>query len=115
MTGDDYELLAQAARAIGAIGFEVPGDEDWANLTFEDGTVDWSWNPLQYGDDALALAVGLGMDVMHRVVDGRRVEVLAPGRPITKELYDGDALAATRRAIVRAAAEIAVASSKEPA
>jgi hypothetical protein len=115
MTDDDYELLELAARAIGAVGFDVPGDEDWANLTFEDGAAAWNWNPLQYGDDALALAVGLGMDIMHRVVDGRRVEVLASGRSITTEFYDGDALAATRRAIVRAAAEIAVASQKEPA
>jgi hypothetical protein len=65
------------------------------------------WNPLTDDGDAFRLAGRLELDVMHRVVGGKRVEVLAAGGPLIQEFYEGEPYAAARRAIVRAAAEVA--------
>jgi hypothetical protein len=63
------------------------------------------WNPLRSDADALALAVSMEMDVFVRA--GRWTEAVRPMGPACKEPHDGDPLAATRRAIVRAAVEVA--------
>jgi len=102
----DRELLELAARALGAVHVEDVDGEEWVNLHFADGSTVFHWNPLVHRDDTLELSVRLEMDIMHRVVGGRRVEVLPPGGPLTQEFYEGDGLPATCRAVTRAAAEI---------
>jgi hypothetical protein len=87
----DRELLELAAKAAG------------------NGFVIGYWNPLTDDGDALRLAVKLSLDVLQNPVgqttccivmgdDAQECEVL--------EDYNGDPYAATRRAIVRAAAAI---------
>jgi len=67
------------------------------------------WNPLDDDGDALRLAVKLNIDVFFHAsrveghVAGGRIP---PVRAIEREDYGDDPLTATRRAIVRAAAEI---------
>jgi|UPI0004A413FA hypothetical protein len=100
----DQELLELAAKAVGAEWLSGSA-ERWVVLR-DDGV--WhSWDPLEDDGDALRLAGRLELDVMHRVVGGKRVEVLAAGAPLIQEFYEGEPYAAARRAIVRAAAEIA--------
>jgi hypothetical protein len=89
----DRELLELAAKAAG-----LP----WAQWV-EDG--DASWNPLTDDGDALRLAVKLRLevDIHHtgiavRTPNGHKVLLAAEDQP--------NAYTATRRAIVRAAAEI---------
>lgn len=101
----DLELLQLAARALGAVRVETVEGEQWVNLHFEDGSTMFGWNPLRHSDDTFNLAADLELDVMHRVVGGRRVEVLAAGGPLIQEFYEGDRKAAIRRAVTRAAAE----------
>jgi hypothetical protein len=102
----DRELLELAARALGAVRTEEVDGEGYLNLYFEDGTVVYAWNPLLHSDDAFNLAADLELDIMHRVVGGRRVEVLAAGGQLIQELYEDDRKAATRLAVTRAAAKI---------
>ena len=97
----DKELLVLAAKAAGA--YDICSDSERV-------TVRWSpilrghieWNPLTDDGDALRLAVDLKLTV-HQNHSG--VEV----RWISEHLWenhDSDEYAATRRAIVRAAAAI---------
>jgi hypothetical protein len=99
----DRELLELAARALGAVRVEDVDGEEWVNLHFADGSTVYGWNPLVHSDDTFNLAADLELDIMHRVVGGRRVEVLPAGGPLTQEFYEGDRKAATRRAVTRAA------------
>lgn len=104
----DRDLLELAARALGARFEEVDG-EGYGNLHFEDGRIVHAWNSLAFSGDAFELAAHLKLDIMHRVVGGCRVEVLAACAPLMQELHNGDPVAVvevTRRAITRAAAEI---------
>lgn len=101
----DLQLLELAARALGAVRVEVVDGEQWVNVHFEDGSIQHGWNPLRHSDDTFNLVADLELDVMHRVVGGRRVEVLAAGGPLIQEFYEGDRKAAIRRAVTRAAAE----------
>ena len=110
----DLELLELAARALGAVRFEVVDGEGYGNLHFADGTVVYAWNSLVHSDDTFNLAVTLELDIMHRVVGGKRVEILAAGDPITTEFDQGDARATTRRAVTRAAAEIGKSMGRAP-
>ena len=95
----DKELLSLAAKAArlepnGVYGWKYEGD-------------DCIWNPLTDDGDALRLAVKLKMNVE---IDFDRVDVWLTSNETTEYLYDNpeptDPYAATRRAIVRAAAEI---------
>lgn len=99
----DRELLEAAAKAAGH-GVEF---DDASGLVFMDtkftGVL---WNPLHNDGDALRLAVALRLelDIHHtgiavRTPDGHKMLVYAEEQP--------DAYAATRRAIVRAAAAMA--------
>jgi len=104
---NDRELLELAAKAA---GIEVP-KHLWADYT-DTGIKTMSglvWNPLTDDGDALRLAVKLGICIApgsntltHRskfaVATGDSGEIL--------EVRGDDPYAATRRAIVRAAAEI---------
>ena len=114
----DCELLELAAKAAGIEGRYASLDEfpDW--MTAHDGegvyyTSSQAWNPLIDDGDALRLAVRLGLDVCidlqlenkpHTHVIGFRCDHSA--ETIEAIEYHGDPYAATRRAIVRAAAEI---------
>jgi len=64
-----------------------------------------NWNPLKNDADALRLAVKLRIDIY---LSDSMVEAMSDSSPIMGETMDGalDAHAATRRAIVRAAAAI---------
>ena len=102
---NDRELLELAAKAAGINGWFIEDDE-WlgTGITFTDeNDCNQCWNPLTDDGDALRLAVKLGVDIY--VDDGKsEVWVTEFNHPI--EHFDNDPYAATRRAIVRAAAEI---------
>jgi hypothetical protein len=99
----DKELLELAAKAAGLP--RRSWDYEWCRshghmVTFSD-----MWNPLTDDGDALRLAVKLKIDVKH--YDDYVVGWFDGGYIGTgKIMYEGDAYAATRRAITRAAAEI---------
>jgi len=93
----DRELLEAAAKAAGIVG-EYGGLHDLE---------EW-WNPLADDADALRLAVKLGLHVDVQKMAGCTVVFLG-GTFFDDQLewHDPDAGAATRRAIVRAAAKLA--------
>ena len=103
LSDDDLALLKLAALAIGCALLEEVEGEEYVNLHFADGSAAWSWNPLAFSGDAFDLMVTLDIDV-----HGRGNTRYAEGDfgPHSEEAVNGDKLAATRRAIVRAAAEI---------
>jgi hypothetical protein len=104
----DVELLVMAARAMNADFEEVDG-EGYGTLHFPDGTVAHGWNALQFSDDAFELAVNLQMQIDYTARGHRATgDVLVACGPNIQivESKKGDVSAATRRAIVRAAAEI---------
>jgi hypothetical protein len=89
----DRELLELAAKAAGVVGFWVDAG---SNVGSDSEPV--IWNPLTDDGDALRLAVKLDLTVMIGAV-----------RDVSGRLFldkSEDDLEATRRAIVRAAAEI---------
>lgn len=107
----DTELLVAAARAAGIADGDVLYDMER----------DKAWNPLTDDGDALRLAVKLGMKVLpypkfspeKHSVEVTRLTPAPPEDdentfigPLLVETYKCDPYAATRRAIVRAAAEI---------
>lgn len=61
------------------------------------------WDPENDDGDALRLAVKLHMDF---TLSGKHAAVAQAGTHMKQEFCNGDAYAATRRAITRAAAEI---------
>ena len=99
-TGKDKELLELAAKATGTKMRYSGGD----GFT-EEGDVK-PWNPLAHDGDALQLAVKLRMEV--RIGRQNHVAIVSWGDGLAsvEEVFEQDAYAATRRAIVRAAAEI---------
>lgn len=99
-TETERELLELAAKAAG-IEFDAYASLE-RMLAKKDGV--W-WRPFDDDGDALRLAVKIPMDIC-RFEGACNVTVFAvPGKPVT-ERYENDPYAATRRAIVRAAAEI---------
>ncbi len=113
---NDRELLELAARAAG-VGYTW--SEFWETMArpLNDGS-GWdnraTWNPLKDDGDALRLAVVLGLTVECDFNDSdtcttseTRGEILADeSSGMLGELVGEPEFAATRRAIVRAAAEI---------
>ena len=102
----DHELLELAAKAAGIEIMDWYGERFSCRNRFE--TELFAWNPLTNDGDALRLAVKLGL-----VVDVGPVSVSVHknngNRDLGFEFYNtgkDDPYAATRRAIVRAAAEI---------
>ncbi len=102
----DRELLEAAAKAAG-LCLEWDGHPDkWQPMYYE-GKTYHGWNPLTDDGDALRLAVKMGI-----VVEYRREVPMAFAYLYALNLEVGerntslDPYAATRRAIVRAAAEI---------
>jgi len=103
----DRELLELAANAA---GYQVDtGLEDCPLIFGEDAGPDGprEWNPLANDGDALRLAVKLKIDIHQRVVEPRVAAISAMQSPKIESVADEkQRLAATRRAIVRAAAAI---------
>ncbi len=96
----DRELLELAAKAAG-IRLEWDGPPDkWQPMYYE-GKTYHSFDPLEDDGDALRLAVQLGITFRRF---GHKVS--AVGTTQCDEYVGDDPYAATRRAIVRAAAEI---------
>ena len=98
----DRELLELAAKAAGWAEIDFDGGDGWANVYDDEGHQS-VWNPLTNDGDALRLAVKLKMRVDMDYPAGTEVEVGEISLMLTH--YD-DPYAATRRVIVRAAAEI---------
>lgn len=110
----DKELLELAAKAAGyefAWYCEGPNNpRGTPNVPFANGH---RWNPLTDDGDAFRLAVRLGMvvqSVCHDEYDSLYAAVWVYDDAVevcsTRQVYTDDPYAATRRAILRAAAEI---------
>lgn len=108
----DRELLEAAAKAAGMMGALTwtPGATPWLRVDPDNTRL---WNPLADDGDALRLAVKLGLHISQQL---SYVTVCQPHGPAaTRGLswatpYDAaNAYAATRRAIVRAAAAVGAA------
>ena len=104
----DRELLELAAKAAGIVAdyFEEDGDDSEGMW----GSGYEAWNPLTDDGDALRLAMALGL-VVCIMNDVGFTGVYLPAEHIggkydVVEHHDNDPYAATRRAIVCAAAEI---------
>jgi hypothetical protein len=102
----DRELLELAAKAAGLAGTWDPHLHDIRLAMFD---AEW-WNPLTDDGDALRLAVRLGIKFS---ISYNRVSAIAnPGENhVSEPVVGDDEMAATRRAIVRAAAEIGKAAA----
>ena len=104
----DRELLELAAKAA---GIPLSHWEDDDDKPFDENT-DSYWNPLTYDGDALRLAVKLGLDVcidtpMETDPHTHAIGFLDDTSSTVDVIeHHGDPYVATRRAIVRAAAEI---------
>ena len=97
---NDRELLELAAKAAGVyLEWDGPPTQ-WQPMYYQ-GKTYHSWNPLTDDGDALRLAVKLGL----WVYCGKNISVDWNGKLFEEPIGD-DPYAATRRAIVRAAAEI---------
>ena len=121
MTTTDRELLERAAKAHGFIDDETSNDEDSHGLRRNGQGIfyvvhkrGWhNWNPLLDDGDALRLAVKLKINVEHMQTLGGKaagINCWPIGRgdcSATEEDDLSDYAAATRRAIVRAAAAMA--------
>ena len=106
---NDKELLEKAAKAAG-----IEKDE-WTGLyrvpPLPDGTLiakTGGWNPLTDDGDALRLAVKLNLSISTGpcIVKCNSISGALRGNFIEEDSIYQDRYAATRRAIVRAAAEI---------
>jgi hypothetical protein len=106
----DQELLELAAKAAG-IEYIVSGSLvaiESSTSQHPSGVKYTVWNPLTNSEDALNLVVKVGIDVNH-YPNSQEVGAIKHGiatRCIEKYKDDSCAATATRRAIVRAAAEI---------
>lgn len=109
----DRELLEMAAKAAGINHHHIDDDGVWWRNSHMSESV-YKWNPLADDGDALRLAVKLNLIIgpfatyvsVAETYD--KPKLGAQGREFVCWHHEtkGDQLAATRRAIVRAAAEI---------
>ena len=99
----DRELLELAAKAAGILDelewFEEPYGNCWVQGSRE-------WNPLTDDGDALRLAVKLELRIDAQAFEKRTIVTAYDYDAFFIEPHNDDPYAATRRAIVRAAAEI---------
>ena len=108
----DRELLELAAKAAGIKNPEVQDMRGWGEVRYGfseavyDDASEAYWNPLTDDGDALRLAVKLNLNLFS--LRGTAYAMETEGDSIDEQKVDhcGDPYAATRRAIVRAAAEI---------
>ena len=102
----DRELLELAAKAAGIEGEWAEWDHAYGD--YREFGLDYGgrtlWNPLTDDGDALRLAVSLRLSPMMRTLGCDTADL--NGTSGAYEKWGGDPYAATRRAIVRAAAEI---------
>jgi len=103
----DRELLHLAARAIGAVRVDDVEGEQWLSLHFGDGTVAHGWNALLFYSDTFELAVQLRIKPSWPFTEEAHADDSYGTVHIEQSDDVGDVKAATARAIVRAAAEIA--------
>jgi len=99
----DRELLELAAKAAGVMWIDDNWPEDLHGLMLDFGEGTTQWNPFSDDGDALRLAVKL----LFEIDMGRGCIAIKHSVGIKiLEAFNHDPYAATRRAIVRAAAEI---------
>ena len=98
---NDKKLLELAAKAAGIDWFDDPAAKHGCGLHMKSGPF---WNPLTDDGDALRLAVKLGLAIN---ITPSKIYA-SDGRidGVNEVMDTSDPYAATRRAIVRAAAEI---------
>lgn len=104
---NDRELLELAAKACGDTNIKpgLPDFTRWIGRNEDIGCdVVTLWNPILDDGDALRLAVSLRLSPMMRTFGCDTTDL--NGTAGAYEKWGGDPYAATRRAIVRAAAEI---------
>lgn len=114
MTNDDRELIVLAGHAAGKDIFYDDFHDGAPCYYAEDIDCNIMWNPLEDDGDAFGLAVALHMDINsypctqeigavqhkhNKICDGNQHRMF-------EKTWQQDAFSATRRAIVRAAAEI---------
>lgn len=110
---EDRELLELAAKAAGAKMTDY-SDGSTDHWIIEHPRNRWiSWSPLTDDGDALRLAIKLEIGVMSKVQrdsSERNISIAITPYEVSQERitekHRGDPLQSTRRAIVRAAAEI---------
>lgn len=102
------ELLELAAKAAGYDVEVTPRGEFYLRQVDVDGLLHVTiWSPIQFDGDALRLAVLLSMRVSTDMAAAEAAPLLTDISEIVQfSECGGDPYAATRRAIVRAAAEI---------
>lgn len=106
----DRELLELAAKAAGLVGYQYC--ESWDGMAKYLNVIDGFdrdsiWRPHKDDGDALRLAVALVIDISPPRIEGDDAKATAlSGKAIYQEDDGGSGASATRRAIVRAAAEI---------
>jgi hypothetical protein len=96
----DKELLELAAKAA---GIEGAWNHSCQFFMTSSGVM---FNPLEYDDEALRLAVKLELDIDRSAVGWVTIHHIPSQRSFRSVSIHQDPYAATRRAIVRAAAEI---------
>lgn len=111
MTDKDKELLELAAKAAGIKGEYFDETSSGGAGIRESELSPLNWNPLTDEGDALRLAVKLKLEINTDWYNcdacwytGKAIVASAEG--VKEEPHNGDEFAATRRAIVRAAAEV---------
>ena len=107
----DRELLELAAKAAGFAKAEWQDMTGWGESRYGMSQGIWNgedyWNPLTDDGDALRLAVKLNIGIQSHADAGEYSFADANRLPVPiVENHNDDPYAATRRAIVRAAAEI---------
>jgi hypothetical protein len=115
----DRELLEAAAKAAGYADAQFRNIEGWGGVRYGRKETMWSqtlfeedgsgyWNPLVDDGDALRLAVKLGIEIGNYHQYDRALAFIGSQRGSGEYWEVGDdPAAATRRAIVRAAAAMA--------
>lgn len=107
----DREMLELAAKAAGWPQAEYQDMQGWGEVRYGFShalyvpEIEAYWNPLADDGDALRLAVVVGIEIGNYYQYGRALAVLPTGREYW-EINPDEPCSATRRAIVRAAAEI---------
>lgn len=104
----DRELLEMAAKAAGALACWSSTLDEWQKDLTDPYVGGKKWNPLTDDGDALRLAAKLCLNVFigHEATGVNDGEIPTRKFPSSIEAHRGDPYAATRRAIVRAAAEL---------
>lgn len=105
MKDTDRELLELAAKAAGV---DCEWLDGWRGPVIGRGMASRCWLPLEDDGDAFRLAVKLRLNVIFEEFDGVEYACAVPSKSHQgqDDVIRDDELAATRRAIVRAAAAI---------